>query len=100
MEHGAGLVRKLLDAGWPEDVLINVNFPDVEPSKVLGIRITEQGRRDQEYLRVEDRLDTRGNPYYWLGFKNRFVPRPQRHGHFGDQIGSDIGNAALSQSDA
>jgi 5'-nucleotidase len=71
MEHGAPLVRKLIKAGWPSDVLINVNFPDLEPSKVQGIQITKQGRRDQDYLRVEDRLDTRGNPYYWLGFKPR-----------------------------
>ena len=76
MEHGAGLVRKLIDAGWPQDVLINVNFPDREPSKVQGIQVTEQGRRDQDYLRVEDRLVTRGNPYYWLGFKPRSVLAP------------------------
>jgi 5'-nucleotidase len=77
MEHGASIVRKLIEAGWPEDILINVNFPDREPSKVLGIQITEQGRRDQDYLRVEDRLDTRGNPYYWLGFKPRSFHAPK-----------------------
>jgi 5'-nucleotidase len=71
MQLGADLVRRLMQAGWPRDVLINVNFPDVEPSKVQGIHVTEQGRRDQDYLSVEDRLDTRGNPYYWLGFKPR-----------------------------
>ena len=38
---------------------------------VKGIEVTEQGRRDQDILRIEDRLDTRGNPYYWLGFKAR-----------------------------
>ncbi len=71
LAHGAGLVTKLIEAGWPRDVLINVNFPDREPSQVTGIQITEQGRRDQDYLRVEDRMDTRGNPYYWIGFKPR-----------------------------
>ncbi len=71
MQLGADLVKKLMAAGWPRDVLINVNFPDVEPSKVQGIQVTEQGRRDQDYLRVEDRLDTRGNPYYWFGFMPR-----------------------------
>jgi 5'-nucleotidase len=71
MKLGAPLLRKLIGAGWPPDVLINVNFPDREPSSVQGIQITEQGRRDQDYLRVEDRIDTRGNPYYWLGFKPR-----------------------------
>jgi 5'-nucleotidase len=50
---------------------LNVNFPDREPSVVKSIQVTEQGRRDQDYLRIEDRMDTRGNPYYWLGFKPR-----------------------------
>lgn len=71
MDLGADLVRRLLDAGWPKDVLLNVNFPDREPAKVKGIEITEQGRRDQDFLRLEDRVDTRGNAYYWLGFKPR-----------------------------
>ena len=71
MEHGAALVQKLLAAGWPKGVLLNVNFPDREPGGVQGIKVTEQGTRDPDYLCVEDRLDTRGNPYYWLGFKRR-----------------------------
>ncbi len=70
-ELGADLVRKLMKAGWPREVLLNVNFPDREPGKIEGVQITTQGKRDQDYLRIEDRMDTRGNPYYWLGFKPR-----------------------------
>jgi 5'-nucleotidase len=77
MDLGADIIRKLMDTGWPPDVLINVNFPDREPSKVEGIQVTQQGRRDQDYLRIEDRLDTRGNPYYWLGFKRRSFHAPK-----------------------
>jgi 5'-nucleotidase len=73
MDLGADLVRKLMEAGWPRDVLLNVNFPDREPAQVKGVEITEQGRRDQDFLRIEDRMDTRGNPYYWLGFKPRLA---------------------------
>ncbi|WP_127077518.1 5'/3'-nucleotidase SurE [Rhodomicrobium lacus] len=69
MQLGADLVRTLLEAGWPKDVFLNVNFPDREPERVQRIKITEQGRRDPDYLRIEDRMDTRNNPYYWLGFK-------------------------------
>jgi len=39
------VVNKLLDAGWPDGVLINVNFPDVSPDKVKGIRVCRQGDR-------------------------------------------------------
>ncbi len=71
MTHGAGLVRRLLDIGWPENVVININFPDREPDDVEGIHISEQGKRNQDLLKIEDRMDTRGNPYYWLGFERR-----------------------------
>ena len=65
---GGDLIKKLLDVGWPDDVVLNVNFPDRDPNDVEGIVVTEQGRRNQAALTIEDRMDTRGNPYYWLGF--------------------------------
>jgi 5'-nucleotidase len=66
---GPDLIRKLLDAGWPEDVVLNVNFPDREPDDIEGVVVTDQGRRNQDSLTIEDRMDTRGKSYYWLGFK-------------------------------
>ena len=43
MRHGAELVRKLLKAGWPEGVVLNVNFPDCEPDAVKGMVVTTPG---------------------------------------------------------
>ncbi len=63
------LIRKLLDTGWPQDVVLNVNFPDRDPDDIEGVVVTEQGRRNQDSLTIEDRMDTRGNPYYWLGYR-------------------------------
>jgi 5'-nucleotidase len=71
MQHGGDLVRKLLDAGWPEGVVINVNYPNCEPGAVKGIVATAQGLRDPGLLRIEDRLDTRGRAYYWVGIERR-----------------------------
>ena len=76
MAHGAALIRKLIAGGWPDEVMLNVNFPDVEPEEVRGIGVTAQGKRDQDYLRIIDRTDARGNPYYWLGF-NRQSSEPE-----------------------
>lgn len=73
LQLGAGLVRRLLAAGWPQGIFLNINFPDREPQDVQGVSITAQGERDQGFLRIEPRLDTRGNPYYWLGFKKRLL---------------------------
>src|SRR5262245_62444309 len=31
LRHGPPLIRRLLETGWPQNVLLNVNFPDREP---------------------------------------------------------------------
>jgi len=39
--------------------------------------VTVQGKRDAELLRVEERRDGRGNPYFWIGFsRGRTEPSP------------------------
>ena len=77
MRHGALLVRKLLKAGWPDGVVLNVNYPDCAPDAVKGIAATVQGQRDPDLLRIEDRLDTRGHAYYWLGIERRRAKPPK-----------------------
>ncbi len=69
--HAPGLISALLTEDWPSRVLMNINFPNVAPGDVKGIRVTEQGRRDMQLLGVEERHDTWGRPYYWLGFEKR-----------------------------
>jgi 5'-nucleotidase len=73
--HGPSIIRTLLAQGWPANVLINVNFPDVAPDAVKGIAVTVQGRRDQTWVKIERRLDGRHQPYYWLGF-DRVLSQP------------------------
>lgn len=77
MQHGSDLVRKLIEAGWPEGVVINVNFPGCDPSNVKGTVATLQGQRDPGLLRIEDRFDTRGRPYYWIGIERRRAEPPE-----------------------
>ncbi|HEY1962648.1 MAG TPA: 5'/3'-nucleotidase SurE [Rhizomicrobium sp.] len=69
--HGPSVIRKLVEVGWPEpqEVLMNVNFPDCEPNAVAGIEVTEQGKRDMQTAVMDRRVDLRRNPYYWIGFK-------------------------------
>src|SRR5712691_6513581 len=49
----------------------DVNFPDGVPGAVKGMAVTSQGQRHPDALRIEDRLDTRGKPYYWVGIERR-----------------------------
>jgi 5'-nucleotidase len=69
--HAPALIRKLMASEWGEGVLINVNFPDCEPDEVAGTEVTVQGERDQDMVRIDERIDARGRPYYWLGVGHR-----------------------------
>ncbi len=63
--HGEAVVRSLWAAGWPTDVVMNVNFPPLSASAVTGVRVTALGRRDAD-LQIEERIDPDGRPYYWM----------------------------------
>lgn len=69
-QHGADVVRKLLDAGIPPGIVMNVNFPSIaEFGPVKGISVCVQGQRNQAMLDLDHRIDGRGNPYFWLAFQ-------------------------------
>jgi 5'-nucleotidase len=69
--HGPRVIRQLLDEGWDENVVINVNFPDCAPEEVKGVKLARQGRRENLELFVEERTDMRQRRYYWFGFAGR-----------------------------
>ena len=75
--HAPELLRKLLKRGWPEGVLININFPDVAAGAVTGARVSVQGLRDAESIVVHERQDPRGNAYYWVGFRKTSSTPPK-----------------------
>src|SRR3982075_138608 len=62
------IIRRVLGAGIPRDVLVNINFPDCGPKEVKGIAVTTQGRNRQERLQIDARQDGRGNAYYWIAY--------------------------------
>ncbi len=73
--HGPKVVRRILEAGIDKGILVNVNFPDCEPDEVEGTALVNQGQRTQELLRLDERRDGRGNPYFWIAFERRpFTP--------------------------
>lgn len=76
LEHGPELIRRLIKAGWPANVLINVNFPDRKPQDVRPARVTRQSTDEEAMWGVTDRTDGRGQSYFWVGHaaRNRAVP--------------------------
>jgi 5'-nucleotidase len=73
LKFGPQILRKVIDAGVPKNTVINVNFPAVVPDEVKGVRVTRQGKRNLGFLKVDQRRDGRGNPYFWIGFERAAV---------------------------
>jgi len=69
LKFGPPILRKVIDAGVPKNTVINVNFPACAPGDVAGVRVTRQGKRNLGFLKVDQRRDGRGNPYFWIGFE-------------------------------
>jgi len=85
--HSGVILRRLIAAGIPANVLMNVNFPNCPQEDVRGVAITMQGRRSNDLMRIEDRKDGRGNPYHWISFQR---------GNFTPGVGTDL--EALEQN--
>lgn len=81
--HGPDLIAKLVKQGWPEHVLLNVNFPDRMPDDISGVEITRQGKREASALKLIEREDPRRQSYFWLGFQSpdKFAPPPGTDRH-------------------
>ncbi len=65
---GPGLVERLVEVGWPPDVILNINFPARPAARISEVEVTRQGFRDVRTRYAEQRTDLRGRDYYWLGF--------------------------------
>ena len=77
---GARVVSALLDQPLAPRALINVNFPALGPDDVRGVRICRQGFHDYNRLRIVERVDPRGYPYFWFGL----APIESTPGHVTD----------------
>jgi 5'-nucleotidase len=58
----AQVAELVLDRGLPARTFININVPPGQPK---GFRITVQAKRNHITV-VDERLDPRGRPYYWI----------------------------------
>jgi 5'-nucleotidase len=71
------IIKTLIAEDWPAGCPMNVNFPPFAPDEVKGIMATRQGRRDMQLMKLDERLDTWGTPYYWLGFERKRSDPPE-----------------------
>ncbi len=75
--YGAPVLSRLIEAGWPKGVILNVNFPDCDPDAVTAVEVTSQGVRDVANNHAVRRSDLRGRDYYWMGFDSVSADPPE-----------------------
>jgi 5'-nucleotidase len=64
-----GIIKRLIEVGWPKDVIINLNFPNQPVAEITEVEVTRQGFRDVQVRHAEKRTDLRGRDYYWMGYR-------------------------------
>ena len=82
------MVRQLVAAGWPQGVLLNVNFPAVAAADVTGVALVPQGHYDLQSTEIVERTDVRERAYYWIGLRRHETVPPQE---------SDLGAVAAGR---
>lgn len=61
-DAAARMAEAVLEQGLPPRVFLNINVP---PGAPRGLRVTVQARRNHITV-VNERIDPRGRPYYWI----------------------------------
>ncbi|MBL8772142.1 MAG: 5'/3'-nucleotidase SurE [Phenylobacterium sp.] len=67
--HAPGIIKRLMEIGWPPDVVMNINFPNGKAGEIREVEVTRQGFRDVQVRHAERRTDLRGREYFWVGFR-------------------------------
>lgn len=65
-DFAARLAAHVLDNGLGNEVLLNVNVPNLPSEKINGVEITRLGKRVYRDELIE-RTDPYGRKYYWIG---------------------------------
>lgn len=65
--HAPDVLEKVMNLSLPQNVFLNLNFPNCLPQEVRGVSVTNQGKLSHG-LWLDERKDGRGFPYYWLRF--------------------------------
>lgn len=65
-EFCCDIATKIIQNKLPEDTVLNINIPNCPKEEIKGVDITTLGVRKYKNAFTE-RIDPRGDSYYWLG---------------------------------
>jgi 5'-nucleotidase len=63
---GINIGRYILEKSLPSDTLLNINVPNIDKSKIRGVKFTRQGKIFYNNS-IQEIHDPRGKRHYWLG---------------------------------
>ncbi|MET0239444.1 MAG: 5'/3'-nucleotidase SurE [Sphingobium sp.] len=64
---GERVIRQLLSVPARRNMLVNVNFPAIEPDAIKGVKVVRQGFHAVDRTSIVAGTDPRGYAYYWFG---------------------------------
>ena len=75
-EFACSMIKKIKKNGIPSGTLLNVNIPSIKKNMIKGVMVTKQGKSlyKENFIR---RDDPRGNSYYWLSGKVKWLSKPE-----------------------
>ena len=78
VEHGAGLVRALVDQGhWDKAdyrIFYNVNFPPTPAAGVKGHKVVSQGFRTETFFGMDAHIAPNGRRFLWITGGPQHIP--------------------------
>jgi 5'-nucleotidase len=67
--YAPGVIARLLAQDWEQDTFFNVNFPDLPPEEVKGVKCVAQGKH--RFYKELTRTDhTEAQPSYWVHWED------------------------------
>ncbi|HYD19236.1 MAG TPA: 5'/3'-nucleotidase SurE, partial [Patescibacteria group bacterium] len=66
-EYVPRILKAFEGKSWEHNLLMSVNFPAPVPGVVPEIRCVPQGHYSMEKQDMDNRIDPRGRPYFWIG---------------------------------
>ena len=74
---GAAAVRAVLQMPFPDTVFYNINFPAVEPARMRGMTVCEQGIRAEATFAVADYVAPNGREFQFLSHRTANQSAPE-----------------------
>lgn len=71
------VLKRLFETGLPAECCLNVNFPNLPPGQVKGVRVTRQGIGKVNGITVTPTADPHAEHYFWLRVEHGVTDLPE-----------------------